>query len=73
MPWDEDGTDYDEPKPSGDSHEDEFDEEYGEQQPKGIQTKRRPMSWPRPTGPMSSSGRTRARTIVSRTLADTES
>ncbi|MEO3761415.1 hypothetical protein ABGB19_24445 [Mycobacterium sp. B14F4] len=35
MPWDEDGTDYDEPKSGGDSHEDEFDEEYGEQQPKG--------------------------------------
>lgn len=29
------GTDYDEPKSGGDSHEDEFDEEYGEQQPKG--------------------------------------
>ena len=36
MPWDEEGTDYDEPKSGGgDSHEDEFDEEYGEQQPKG--------------------------------------
>jgi hypothetical protein len=35
MPWDEDGTDYDEPKSGGDSHEDEFDEEHGEQQPKG--------------------------------------
>lgn len=35
MPWDEDNTDYDEPKSGGETHEDEFDEEYGEQQPKG--------------------------------------
>jgi hypothetical protein len=41
MPWDEDGTDYDEPKSGGDSHEDEFDEEYGEQQPKGDPDKAR--------------------------------
>lgn len=41
MPWDEEGTDYDEPKSGGDSHEDEFDEEYGEQQPKGDPDKAR--------------------------------
>jgi hypothetical protein len=35
-PWEqEEGSDYDEPKSGGDSHEDEFDEEYGEQQPRG--------------------------------------
>lgn len=35
-PWEqEEGSDYDEPGSGGDSHEDEFDEEYGEQEPKG--------------------------------------
>src|SRR5215204_6476446 len=36
-PWEQaENSDYDEQKPgSGDSHEDEFDDEYGEQQPKG--------------------------------------
>jgi hypothetical protein len=36
-PWEqEEGSDYDEPKSGGgDSHEDEFDEEYGEQRPHG--------------------------------------
>jgi hypothetical protein len=35
-PWEQaEGSDYDEPGSGGDSHEDEFDEEYGEQEPKG--------------------------------------
>jgi hypothetical protein len=36
-PWEQtENSDYDEQKPSsGDSHEDEFDDEYGEQRPKG--------------------------------------
>jgi hypothetical protein len=35
-PWEqEEGSDYDEPGSGGDSHEDEFDEEYGEQRPHG--------------------------------------
>ena len=35
-PWEqEEGSDYDEPGSGGDSHEDEFDDEYGEQRPHG--------------------------------------
>jgi len=35
-PWEqEEGSDYDEPGSGGDSHEDEFDEEFGEQRPHG--------------------------------------
>lgn len=51
MPW-EDEPDYDEPGSGGggDSHEDEFDEEYGEQQPKGDPNAPDTWSWERQYG-----------------------